>query len=120
MLTNKQKTACFISGLIEPLRADVRAQNLTNLSTAISLACIYEGKSLEIKRRPSEFKLMPFTKKIPMTTLHVPEGDEKGNTKFELPVRRFTLVELQKRGEQGLYFHCDERYSFNHACKCLF
>lgn len=32
LLTNKQETACFISGLKEPLRANVRAQNPTNLS----------------------------------------------------------------------------------------
>ena len=37
----------------------------------------------------------------------------------ELRVRRFTPTELQKRREQGLCYHCDERYTFNHACKRL-
>ena len=38
VLTDKQETACFISGLREPLRANVKAQNPSNLSTTISLA----------------------------------------------------------------------------------
>ena len=39
---------------------------------------------------------------------------------MEVPVQRFTPVELQKRREQGLCFHYNECYSFNHACKRLF
>ena len=54
-----------------------------------------------------------------MVNTRVPEGKDRGMTK-ELPVRRFTLTELQKRREQGLCYHCDERYTFNRACKRLF
>ena len=52
MLTDQQEMAYFISGLREPLRANVRAQNPTNLSSTIALARIYEGKSQEIKKGP--------------------------------------------------------------------
>ena len=38
----------------------------------------------------------------------------------DFPVRKFTLIKLQKSREQGLCFHCDERYTFNHECKKLF
>ena len=87
LLTNKQETACFISGLKEPLRAYVRAQNPTNLSTTISLAYIYKGKSLEVKKGPTEFKPMTYTKKSPVTSSEI--------VKNECPMSRFTPLELQ-------------------------
>ena len=38
LLIDQQETTCFISGLKEPLRANVRAQNPSSLSSAIALA----------------------------------------------------------------------------------
>ena len=56
VLTDEQETTCFISGLKEPLQADVRAQHLNTLSSAIALAHIYEGKILEVKKSYVESK----------------------------------------------------------------
>lgn len=114
-MTDKQETTCFVSGLKESLWADVRAQHPKNLSSAISLARIYEGKNLEVKRSFGEAKSSPFQKKGPISGLKVAE---EGRPDFL--VRRFTPAELQKRREQGLCVHCDERYTFNHECKKLF
>ena len=111
VLTNKQKTACFISGLMEPLRADVRAQNLTTLSSTIALARIYEGKNQEGRNGYGEAKPNSFVKKIPVPGFKVVEGGDKGG-KPNFPVRKFTPAELQKQWEHGIFFHYDERYTF--------
>ena len=44
-LKDKKETTCFINWLREPLWANVVAQKPTTLSSAITLARIYEGKS---------------------------------------------------------------------------
>ena len=87
--------ACFINGLREPFRADVRAQNPTTSSVAISLARIYEGNNQEGKMGFSDFKSNPFIKRSPILGAKTFERDEKG-VKPNLPVRKFTPVELQK------------------------
>ena len=119
LLKDQQETTCFINGLKEPLRSDVRAQNPNNLSSTIALARIYKGKSQEARRGPNDYMSSPFVRKSPVANTRIPENEDRGVTK-ELPVRRFTPTELQKRREQGLYCHCDERYTFNHACKKFF
>ena len=119
-LIDLQETACFLSGLKESIRADVRAQSPTTLSTAISLARIYESKSQEVKRGFIEHRPIFFTHKTPNQGTRMANGDEKKWGKEEVLVRRFTPAELQKRRAQGLCFHCDKRYTFNHVCKRLF
>ena len=54
-------------------------------------------------------------KKNPVTGMKTSEGGRP-----DFPVRKLTPAELQKRREQGLCFHYDERYTFNHKCKKLF
>ena len=92
-LTDKQKMACFISSLREPLPADVRAQNPTALFVAISLGRIYEGKSLEGKRGFSDFKPSQFIKRGPTPGAKAFEEGETG-VKPNLPVRKFTPTKL--------------------------
>nr|DAD27434.1 TPA_asm: hypothetical protein HUJ06_028902 [Nelumbo nucifera] len=48
-LTDKQEAECFISGLKDGLRADVRVQNPQSLSAAIGLARTYELKAQEVR-----------------------------------------------------------------------
>ncbi|KAJ0076960.1 hypothetical protein Patl1_35311 [Pistacia atlantica] len=48
-LTDKQEVECFISGLKQGIRADVRVQNPQNLTTAIGLARTYETKAQEVR-----------------------------------------------------------------------
>ena len=62
ILTDKQETTCFISGLREPLRVDVRVQNPTSMSSAIGLAQIYEGKTSEVKKSYGETKPISYAK----------------------------------------------------------
>ena len=119
-LTDQKETACFLSGLKETLRVDVPAQNPSTLSSAISLAQIYEGKVQDGKNGPNEFRPSLFANNSPSQGARVTNGDDKKGNKGEIPVRHFTPTALQKRREQGLRFHFDEFYSFNHACKWLF
>ena len=63
VLIDEQETTCFISGLREPLRDDVRAQHPTTLPFSISLAQVYEGKSLEAKKSFGKPSLAHFKKK---------------------------------------------------------
>ena len=85
--TDKQETTCFISGLREPLQANVRAQNPTTLSSVIFFARIYEGKNQEGKKGPSEYRPNSFVKRSPTQGARVSKGDDKGNNKLEFPVR---------------------------------
>ena len=52
LLIDKQETACFISELKKPLRADVRAQNPTNLPTTISLVVFMKEKAWKSREGP--------------------------------------------------------------------
>ena len=113
-LTNKQKMTCFISGLRELLWADVRAQKPTTISSKISLAWIYDGKNQEVKKGPNEYSPNSFVK---CTGLR---GWGQRKQQDGSPCSEIHPSELQKRREQGLFFHCDECYSFNQACKPLF
>ena len=72
------------------------------------------------KKGPNEFRPSLFTNKNPNQGARVMDGDDKKGNKGEVPVRQFTPAKLQKRREQGLCFHCDERYSFSYVCKKLF
>ena len=64
-LTDLQETTYFLGGLKESIRVDVRAQNPIAFSSAISLACIYEGKNQEVKQGSTEYRPNLFANKAP-------------------------------------------------------
>ncbi|KAH9680855.1 hypothetical protein KPL71_026714 [Citrus sinensis] len=114
-LTDKQEAECFISGLKDGLRTDVRVQNPPNLSAAIGLARTYEFKTQRLTNTP-------------ISSFGRNSNTQLGTTNFSrnstdvrtLPIRRFAPTELQRRREQGLCYNCDEKYTFGHKCKKLF
>ncbi|XP_070001858.1 uncharacterized protein [Nicotiana sylvestris] len=51
--------------------------------------------------------------------LPIPTFSPQSNSRTRLPLKRLSPVEIQRRREQGLCFHCDEKYSAGHKCKAL-
>lgn len=120
-LTDKQEAACFISGLKDGLRADVRAQNPQNLSAAIGLARNYELKAQEIRRSVNPtFSSSVRNSSNQWNNSLTPSGSKTINLEMIFPIRNLTPIELQRRREQELCYSCDENYTVGHKCKKLF
>ena len=93
-LTNRQEAECFISGLKDGLRDDVRVQNPQNLSTTIRLACTYELKAQEM-RRPTNltFSSLVRNSNNQWNTL-TPSGAKGTNPERILPIHKLSSIEL--------------------------
>ena len=114
-LTDKQEAGCFISGLKDGLRTDVRVQNPLNLSAAIALARTYEFKT----QRSTNTPVSSFGQNS-NTQLGTINFSRNSTSDLTLPIHRFSPTELQRLREQGLCYNCDEKYTFGHKCKKLF
>jgi hypothetical protein len=49
-LTPSQQVSCFVSGLKEPIKADVLAERPNTLTSPISLARLYEARHLALRK----------------------------------------------------------------------
>ncbi|XP_024199975.1 uncharacterized protein LOC112203212 [Rosa chinensis] len=117
--------SCFIGGLKEDIRVDVRAMNPTSLYQAYELATIFEEKYLVPKRsRPQQYYTRPNFSEIGpqhrgntlggrhQTPIHVkPKGTSTDNN------NKWSQVDYHNRRARGLCFFCDEPYSGGHVCK---
>ncbi|KAJ0937126.1 putative retrotransposon gag domain-containing protein [Helianthus annuus] len=108
--------SCFLAGLEEEIRLQVRMFNPKNIQEAFCLAKLQEAT---IKAKRSRFgsknyvltnsvatkQLLPYAKSVSM--------DNKKN------VIRKTLTrnEMDERRSKGLCFNCDEKYSKEHVCR---
>jgi len=108
VLSQTRKVSCFISGLREVLKADVTAGKPEMLTSAISLARLYEARHSAITRsnRAEERK--------------VDMGNQQTLNPPFLPIKRLMPKELKERQEKGLCFKCNDKYGPGHWCKKLF
>ena len=54
---------------------------------------------METKKGSNDYKPMNYVKRSPVTFTKNSEADEKGSSKANFPIRKFTPIELQKRRE---------------------
>ena len=95
-LTDKQEAECFISGLKDGLRADVRVQNPQNLSAAIGLARTYELKALRRTTNPT-FSSSDRNSNNQWNT-STPSGAKGTNPERILPIRKLKLLHMTSSG----------------------
>lgn len=99
--------SCFVLGLIPELHREVQALRPLSLPHATELERLQEDKLLDRchGQHPSS---APFS---PKPAAPLP------NTSSKVPVKRLTSEELVVHREQGLCYHCEEKWSHGHRCK---
>ncbi|XP_073300538.1 uncharacterized protein [Primulina huaijiensis] len=117
-------TSCFISGLRSDLRHEVKAFRPTSLTQAIGLARLQEAKLLD--RRSNNRVNQSYPSPTSVTPCKTPSTGSISNTHPVISsaalnspyhVRRLSPSEVQLKGQQGLCFSCDEKWSSSHKCK---
>lgn len=134
-LTEEAILNCFISGLNVDIKRDVVAMSPLNLLRAVALAKLYEEKYCPTLKSTTTYStrynnssfigtsVNQPPKNTPKTTLTYP----KPNLPPFLPtpsspplknsnIKRISPAEMQLRREKGLFYFCDEKFSFNHKC----
>ncbi|XP_055960653.1 transposon Tf2-1 polyprotein [Mercurialis annua] len=106
-LTSEQEKEIFISGLREALAVEVELHNPADLTTAMSLARLYE-------RRSEKVRAESFTPRRLTTT---PANNSGPKPSF---IKRLSRPEMEERRAKGLCFNCDEKFEIGHRCKKLF
>ncbi|GKD12774.1 hypothetical protein Tco_1197181 [Tanacetum coccineum] len=96
----------YFRELTKLIQQEVQANSPTNLSTAISLARLYEAKT------QSQRKFA--TGKSSFQTVKQPSSSTVS------PIKRLNFEELNERKKLGLCFRCKEQYAPGHKCKKLF
>ena len=85
-----RQVICFVSGLSDTIRTKVQANFRTNLSTAISLARLYEAKNQSQQKQPTEKSTIQPTKHQTTSTMS--------------PTKRLNIDEINERKKLGLCF----------------
>ncbi|KAF8389533.1 hypothetical protein HHK36_024048 [Tetracentron sinense] len=103
-LTDSFFTSCFINGLRDDIRHEVKMFKPTNLLRAISLARSQEEK-LTAQRK---LVRAPVQKPNPIFT-NQPSPSQP-------PIKRLTPLEIKERRDKGLCYNCDEKFHIGHRC----
>ncbi|KAB5538897.1 hypothetical protein DKX38_016430 [Salix brachista] len=106
-LTSEQELEIFISGLQEYIAIEVELHRPQDLTSAMSLARLYERRGGVRKLAPTNHR---FTPQQPVTS-------NSNNSKI---FKRLSRTEMDERRAKGLCFNCDEVYTRGHQCKRLF
>ncbi|XP_028186557.1 uncharacterized protein LOC114373245 [Glycine soja] len=102
--------SCFISGLSPELRREVQALRPLSLPQATELARLQEDKMLDRRRgtrAPSH----------PNPTFNPRSSPNPSTAHPKVPLKRLTTKEMATRRDQGLCYHCDDKWSQGHRCK---
>ncbi|XP_076908515.1 uncharacterized protein LOC143565426 [Bidens hawaiensis] len=112
---------CFIGGLKEDIRIEVKLNNPKQLHKAIGIARLVEDK-MNLGRELSSAN----NTSNPLSVNQLPGSITQGilgpalTQQLALPapnhVRRLTSAELRDRHANGLCYNCDERYTPVHKC----
>ncbi|GJY20360.1 transposon ty3-G gag-pol polyprotein [Tanacetum coccineum] len=110
---------CFIGGLKEEIRLEVKLKTPRNLTEAIGMALLVEEK-LNLQRRGSTSqRFSALTAPSRSTTTQGilgPSPNQRLAIPAPNPIRRLSQTEARERREKGLCYYCDERYTPGHKC----
>ncbi|XP_034684112.1 uncharacterized protein LOC117913267 [Vitis riparia] len=112
---------CFIAGLRDDIRLDVKIKQPRTLASAIGVARLIEERNLLQKKiaTPSRIPMTATLQKGPNPSAGIlgPNPTQWSNNSLNhssLPVRRITNQEARERREKGLCYYCDEKYFQGH------
>lgn len=122
-LSNADLLSCFISGLKIEIRREILAQQPTTLSQAAELVRLQEDKIQDIARasRPRPWQTPPSSKPPFMASSENASSVKPAPGLLPTPPSkpRFCHLsgpEMDEKGEKGLCFNCDQKWSRNHTC----
>lgn len=117
---------CFIAGLRDDIRLDVKIKQPRTLADMIGVARLVEERN-QLQRRPIPINrvqsIAPLPKGNPNPSAGIlgpipSQRSGKGSNTPTLSFRRITNQEARERLEKGLCYYCDEKYSLGHRCEC--
>lgn len=115
---------CFIAGLKDEIRLNIKIKNLHSLTYAIGVARLTEEQNM-LQRRLTTFNRSTNAPMFPRTTSEIAPGvlrppptasirpPPQGNTPA---IRRISTQEARESHEKGLCFYCDEKFIPGHRC----
>ena len=121
--------SCFISGLKPSIQHEVASFQPKTLTRAMALAKVQDQK-LNLKKTPPKLfspypSLLPTPTHIqpsasfskPFNTTHSQPSNTNPANKTKPNIQTLSQSQIQEKREKGLFFYCDEKYSFGHKCK---
>ncbi|GKE03848.1 putative unclassified retrotransposon protein, partial [Tanacetum coccineum] len=110
---------CFIGGLKEEIRLEVKLQNPRQLVDVIGVARVVEEK-FNLQRRVVSGTRSPGFNTTPRSSsspgLLGPAPAQPLALPAPTPIRCLSKIETRARREKGLCYYCDERYTPRHKC----
>ncbi|GJY69458.1 transposon ty3-G gag-pol polyprotein [Tanacetum coccineum] len=110
---------CFIGGLKEEIRLEVKLKTPKNLTEAIDMALLVEEK-LNLQRRgytSQRFLALPAPSESTTTQgILGPSPNQRINLLAPNPIQRLSQTKARKRRVKGLCYYCDDRYTPGHKC----
>lgn len=112
---------CFIAGLKDDIRLDVKIKQPKTLTEAIGVARLIEERNQLHKRsnlpfRPTSTIVTPKVTNHPTTGVLGPHPHQRANP-TPPNFRRITNQEARERREKGLCYYCDEKFIPGHRCE---
>ncbi|KAA8540964.1 hypothetical protein F0562_024898 [Nyssa sinensis] len=116
---------CFIAGLRDDIRLDVKIKQPRTLVDTIGVARLVEERN-QLQRRPTPINRMQTGAPLPRGNPNPAAGilgstpsqrSGMGSNAPPSPFRRITNQESRERREKGLCYYCDEKYSLGHRCE---
>ncbi|KAA8539377.1 hypothetical protein F0562_026069 [Nyssa sinensis] len=116
---------CFIAGLRDDIRLDVKIKQPRTLADTIGVARLVEERN-QLQRRPTPINRMQTGAPLPRGNPNPAAGilgstpsqrSGMGSNAPPSPFRRITNQEARERREKGLCYYCDEKYSLGHRCE---
>lgn len=105
---------CFISGLKKELRYELLMKAPPTVAVAIRLAKLEEKKLAAVRRNarvPSKHPNSSTNSNRTATSSTSASGSSSPQ------IKKYSPQEIRERGEKGLCFYCDEKYSRGHNCR---
>ncbi|KAL5831742.1 hypothetical protein ACOSQ4_017096 [Xanthoceras sorbifolium] len=110
---------CFIAGLRDEIRLDVKIKQPRSLTDAIGVARLIEERNGLLRKGSSNFRPSGTAPKaMPNNSVGVlgPPPVNKPNNGVS-PFKRITSQEAKERREKGLCYYCDDRFVLGHRCQ---
>ncbi|KAL5718323.1 hypothetical protein ACHQM5_011236 [Ranunculus cassubicifolius] len=115
---------CFIAGLRDDIRLDVKIKQPKTLADTIGIARLVEERNQLQKKSIQHFRsqpasLAPKVNPNPIVGLLGPPPNQRtaGPHAPQTTFRRITNQEARERREKGLCYYCDEKFVPGHRCE---
>lgn len=116
---------CFVAGLRDDIRLDVKIKQPRTLSDTIGVARLIEERN-QLQRKPTQAACSQSTvitqrpRLNPTAGVLGPPPNQRPNQNPVTPpatFRRITNQEARERRERGLCYYCDEKFTPGHRCE---